>query len=170
MKCIPFIALAFFIISCQDNKHSGNSEENNAVHKDTSVVKEGEVAQNTDPYQGCFRSVTGRDTLTLHLERKGDQYTGRMHFDNFEKDASQGPVNGTLENGTLHLWYSFDSEGMHSVMEVILKSGDNGLVRAMSPITNRGDTTVFRDPGSLEYPRQNPLLRVDCSELKAIDL
>jgi hypothetical protein len=67
---------------------------------------------------GCYMKITGRDTAILMIDQKGSALTGKMLYDNFEKDGSRGIVKGTEEKEILKLWYDFQSEGMHSVMEV----------------------------------------------------
>jgi hypothetical protein len=65
--------------------------------------------------------IIGRDTAILMLDQKGNMFTGKMLYDNYEKDGSRGTIKGKEDNEIIKLWYDFDSEGMHSVMEVYFK-------------------------------------------------
>ena len=85
-----------------------------------------------------------------------------MEFDNYEKDASHGTVKGQLQNGNIVLWYNFNSEGMHSVMEAVLKPVSSGLIRGIADITNRGDTALLQHD-KLNFDPANTLERFDCS-------
>jgi hypothetical protein len=113
-------------------------------------------------YSGCYRQIIGRDTILLQLVQDNDRFTGKMEFDNYEKDASHGLVKGHLENGNIVLWYDFTSEGMQSVMEVILKPVSSHMIRAVSSITNRADTVLLQHD-KLNFDLSNSLIRFDCT-------
>jgi hypothetical protein len=139
-----------------------NSSDPSDVNNDSSrvLINDNNGSMN-EGLSGCYRQVIGRDTILLQLEEYNARFTGKMEFDNFEKDASNGTVKGHLENGNIVLWYDFNSEGMQSVMEVILKPVSLGLIRAVGDVTSKGDT-VLLNHDKINFDPSNTLYQVDC--------
>src|SRR5689334_4035499 len=77
--------------------------------------------------KGCYVATIGKDVYTLNiLSQNGEKVEGTLSFKNFEKDSSSGTFKGTYKDGILLGDYSFTSEGMDSVMQVIFKKfGDD---------------------------------------------
>jgi hypothetical protein len=115
-------------------------------------------------FSGCYRQAINRDTIFLQLQQTGNSVSGNMSSDNYEKDSSHGTVKGSIKNDTILLWYNFFSEGMHSVMEIVLKKTGNGLLRATGPITSKGDTTLFQDHNNLLFDVQQTLQKIECTK------
>ncbi|HEU4632993.1 MAG TPA: hypothetical protein VFS22_03350 [Flavisolibacter sp.] len=111
---------------------------------------------------GCYRKVLQRDTVLLQLQQTGDSVSGAMHFDNYQKDSSKGTIKGSVKKDTVIVWYDFFSEGMHSVMEIVLLKTENGLVRAAGPMETKGDSALFQNHRQLEFDPQQTLRRIDC--------
>ena len=106
--------------------------------------------------------VTGRDTLFLQLQQSGENFSGSMHFDNYEKDSSKGTVTGKMDNGKLVLWYSFNAEGMHSYSQQILQPVKDGLVLGNRDVTVSNDSTYSKELSAVQFPASNTLTRVEC--------
>ncbi len=115
-------------------------------------------------FSGCYRQAVKRDTILLQIHQSGSTISGTMQFDNYEKDSSHGTVKGQVHGDTLTLWYDFNSEGMHSVMEIIYKKTDDGLVRAVGAILSKGDTTMYKDRGNLQFDPRQALTKIKCGE------
>tara|TARA_B100001179_G_scaffold196611_1_gene155294 strand:- start:276 stop:779 length:504 start_codon:yes stop_codon:yes gene_type:complete len=99
---------------------------------------------------GCYVAGTENDVYTLTIKsQEGETVTGTLEFDNYQKDSSEGSFNGTFEGGILLGDYSFSSEGMDSVMEVIFKQQGEDFVRGYGEVTNEG--TEFVDTQDIEY-------------------
>jgi hypothetical protein len=152
-------SIVLFLLSC--NNSSGDAT---AANEDSITSEKDE--QNVDnSLSGCYRQLVGRDTIDLRLNQSGNSLTGTLSFDNFEKDASSGTVKGEVVNNQAVLWYDFDSEGMHSVMEIIYQPDEGGLVRAVGDMRTQGDTALFTDRTSIRFDRGQTLKKVECSEL-----
>lgn len=76
---------------------------------------------------GTYVANLANDVYTLEItSQENEQVEGSLVFNNFEKDSSAGTLSGTYTDGILLGDYSFESEGMASVMQVIfMKQGDN---------------------------------------------
>ena len=108
--------------------------------------------------------ITGRDTAIIMLEQKGNELSGKMLYDNYEKDGSRGTVKGKEEGEILKLWYDFDSEGMHSIMEVYFKKDKGRLLRGVGDMDAKTDTTYFIS--GINYSDKEAFNKVDCSLVK----
>lgn len=146
---------------------STNDTTNQAISKDevdtTGNVSVGNV--NVQDYSGCYIRVLNRDTLTASLQQSGNNITGKLTFDNYQKDGSTGKVEGTVEDGIMKLIYSFQSEGMNSVMEVYFKADGKSLIRGIGEIKVKGDTAMYANPASINYPSGEKLDKVACTSL-----
>ena len=110
---------------------------------------------------GCYMKIVGRDTAIIMLEQKGNMFTGKMLYDNYEKDGSRGVVKGKEDNEIIKLWYDFDSEGMHSVMEVYFKKQNGKLLRGVGDMDAKTDTAYFIS--GINYSDKEAFNKVDCS-------
>lgn len=112
----------------------------------------------------CYVATLGKDVYTLLiLSRQGDRFKGTLRFKNFEKDSSSGPYEGTYKDGILLGDYSFQSEGMFSVVQVIFKKSGNDFVRGygdMSP-----DGTRFADLSKITYDTRAVFRATDCASI-----
>jgi hypothetical protein len=152
-----FISIAMAVVmatSCANSSTSATGSENDSTA--TSPVSQ------KMSYSGCYRQVIKRDTILLRLQQSGAALTGVMAFDNYEKDSSHGTINGSVENGLLVFWYRFFSEGTESVMQVVLRPTESGMIRATGEMINRGDTALFKDPGALQFDNNAGLIKVAC--------
>jgi hypothetical protein len=147
--------------SIQDSNITPTREP--AVDK-TKVILE--KPANSNPAD-CYWQILKRDTLVASISQKGNLVSGKLSFDNFEKDGSSGNVSGKSENGILKLWYSFESEGMKSVMEVWLKKQGNVLIRGTGEMNTRSDTAYFTNPAAVEFAGSQQMKKVDCAEVPA---
>lgn len=159
MKQSLFLAAAAFLLACnapakQDSATGGDASGDEAT-------KPGQPA--AESFEGCYQRVLQRDTVHLRLLQKGDAVSGTLRFDNYEKDASSGTVEGRVENGRLMLWYAFMSEGMHSVSQVVLKREGTGVIMGTGPIEMRGDTALFQKSDALSFDRKETLARTACN-------
>ena len=88
-----------------------------------------------------------------------------MSFDNYQKDSSHGDIAGYVNGDTVYVLYNFMSEGMRSVMEIALLKSGNSLVRGVGPITNKGDTVLYKNHQTIDYQAGQKLDPVDCSSI-----
>jgi len=80
--------------------------------------------------KGCYVAHLANDVYSLKISTQDDnEVEGTLVFYNAEKDSSFGAFKGTYVKGILYGNYSFRSEGMDSVMDVIFKKVTNGFQR-----------------------------------------
>jgi len=150
---IPLVLLSLFA-SC--NNQSTTSENKDSTSQQSRDGKETKATlpdnDNTGKGSSCYMQVLVRDTFVATLQQNGAEITGRLSFDNFEKDGSSGPVRGRSDGDIIKLVYSFTSEGMNSIMDIYFKIEDDILIRGIGEMKMKGDTAYFADPASVTYP------------------
>ena len=161
MKHLFLFSMLFLLASCNN---SGNSD------KEVTKTNSGAAAPNQNneirsDLSGCYLRVLKRDTLALSIQQNGKTVTGKLSFDNFQKDGSSGTVSGTIDDNILKLVYSFQSEGLHSVMEVYFKIEDSALTHGIGEVATKSDTTYYPHPNDISYPATNRLVKINCDKL-----
>ena len=89
---------------------------------------------------GCYEAQLGKDLYSLAiLSQVGETFEGTLRFKNYQKDSSSGPYIGTYIDGILFGEYSFQSEGMDSLIQVIFKKSGDGFIRGYGDMNASGD-------------------------------
>ena len=166
MRILFIMSIAF--LSCTNN----NTQEKIIGKEDSLVVSkknkiydiEGKSSTGNN-LSGCYWQILKRDTLVASLSQKDEMVTGKLSFDNFEKDGSSGLVRGTKAGDIIKLWYSFESEGMKSVMEVWFKKQGDALLRGTGDMATKADSSYFTNPAAVEFTSNQQMKKVDCNEV-----
>jgi hypothetical protein len=159
MKYILYIFLLSKLIACNDNSRANDKSTTSRPDSGAAAAKpEDHPLSNMT---GCYMKIVGRDTAILMLEQKGDMFTGKILYDNYEKDGSRGTVKGKEDKEIIKLWYDFESEGMHSVMEVYFKRENGRLLRGVGDMDAKTDTTYFIS--GINYSDKEAFTKVDCN-------
>ena len=114
MKSFTLIIGSVFLtvlFSC--NQTSTSTKEN---QKDSLAIEE--KAAFIDKNRKCFLATLVKDTAFLALKVVEGKVEGTLNYKFFEKDKNTGTVEGTLNNDTLNLIYTFSSEGSISTRPV----------------------------------------------------
>jgi len=161
-KDMKVLAILLFtciaVLSC--NNHP-STDHQNGENKDQKPNPDSTT--NGTLGSGCYMRVLQRDSLTANLKRNADRVSGNLRFDNFEKDGSSGTVNGVIKDNIIKLIYTFQSEGMTSVMEVYFKTDGDNLIRGIGEMETKNDTVSFKNPDAVQYPANEKWAKVACS-------
>ena len=155
MKHFLYILIFSNLIAC-NNSHTNSYSGNSKPSASPPNVEDRSVLDVT----GCYMKIVGRDTAILMLEQKSKSISGKMIYDNFEKDGSRGIIKGKEEKEILKLWYAFESEGMHSVSEVYFKKDNGKLLRGVGAMDTKTDTAYFIS--GINYSDKEAFIKVDC--------
>ena len=159
MKHFLYILLFSILVACNNsrtNDYSGNYKSSDSGKNFSPNVEDRSVPD----VAGCYMKIVGRDTAILMLDHKGKEFSGKMIYDNYEKDGSRGVIKGKEEEGILKLWYDFNSEGMHSVMEVYFKEDSGKLLRGVGDMDAKTDTAYFIS--GINYSDKEAFTKIDC--------
>jgi hypothetical protein len=163
MKYVFYYPLLLLIAAACNNEQNTNKTTTDSVVNTVDTVQPPVI---TPPdVTGCYRRILQRDTLVAKLEQKGDSISGKLTFDNYQKDGSSGVVKGHIEGDIIKLIYSFRSEGMNSVMEVYFKRDGSGITRGIGEMNVKADTARYTNPATIQYPATEKWNRIDCDQL-----
>ena len=161
MRVFLVLTVCFVINAC-----GNDSEQPKAIPE--LKEKEREKIDQSYSYQnnsGCYWNITGRDTIAAWLAQTENTITGKLSFDNYQKDGSSGPVHGTVHGNVIKLWYDFESEGTKSVMEIWFEGRDNELIRGTGPLAVRKDTSYFSDTAAVRFDEKQALQKTECDSI-----
>jgi len=164
MKYAFIFLVTTAVLACNDSNRVTETTGSNNTSTSPKTTTPSDDKKQEDDGAGCYMKVTGRDTAIVILEQKGNELSGKMLYDNFEKDGSRGTVKGKEEGGILKLFYDFNSEGMRSVMEVYFKKVPGGLLRGIGNMDVKGDTTYFTS--GINYSDKDAFSKIDCESVK----
>lgn len=95
----------------------------------------------TENIIGCYIATIDKDVYTLSIQSQdGEDFIGTLQFKNFQKDSSSGSYTGTYVNQIASGTYSFQSEGMDSVVNTSFKKVGNDFIRG---VEEEGGTMVY---------------------------
>lgn len=154
------ILSAFLLTACNNNPGTDKSD-----HPSGPDATGTSATAATGRQQRCYLQVVQRDTMVAALTQDGAAVSGRLSFDNYEKDGSTGTVAGVAEGDLLKLWYSYQSEGTHSVMEVWFRQQGAELVRGIGPSGMKGDTFYFTDPRAVTFDGAQRMQQIACANV-----
>ena len=106
--------------------------------------------------------IQGKDTATLDLVVAGLKVSGNLQYRRFEKDNNAGTMSGTLRDSLIRAYYTFQSEGMTSVREVVFLISDSSLLEGYGEIGVKDDTAKFLNLSDLKF-LPTPFVKTDCA-------
>lgn len=111
---------------------------------------------------GCYEMTMKKDSAFLDLQVEDTLVSGTLDFNFFEKDRNRGTLKGVLRNDRILADYTFSSEGVTSVREVIFLIKNGTLLNAYGALKEQGGKLVFADREDLQYGEANPFIKVPC--------
>lgn len=156
---LSYILIFIFFLGCNNSEPNKKTNDADSASSPKAIEKSFEAAS----ISGCYLRALNRDTLAAFLEQSGNRITGKLTFDNYQKDGSSGTVEGRIENDIVRLVYRFQSEGMSSVSEIFFKKAGNNLVHGFGEVKVMGDSAYFTDPAKITYT--DSLIKIECAAL-----
>ena len=115
----------------------------------------------------CFQGIVKRDTFNLHFQIDSKQIvTGELSYLFFEKDKNTGTIEGQMFGDTLKADYTFMSEGLKNIREVVFLRKGKILIEAYGDVEERNGKTVFIDSNKMYFDSASVLTEIDCAEAK----
>ena len=153
----------FLIIAGTLSACPSPSEKNTGTEAARDSVQEEEAVSETESLR-CYAYINNNDTIWMHLNTEGETVNGKLAYKFFEKDKSQGTLEGEMQGDTLFANYRFMSEGMTSEREVaFLKQGDT-FVEGYGDVEEQNGRMVLKNKGSLNFNSNTVLRKVACDE------
>ena len=152
MKYYLLLSALAFTAGCTTEK-----SEQTATSQET-------VATDVVDSPGCYSSVMGQDTMLLHLNTTGQEVTGNLTYNFYEKDDNQGTLRGTMHGDTLLADYTFMSEGTESVRQVAFLKKADGFVEGYGDAEDLAGKMVFKNTAALDFNSGTAFTKVPCAE------
>ena len=164
MKVFISCFIAFLMASCNNDNDANTTTEDSMTGETIHATATDTIITNAQPMQlaGCYQMVFKKDSADMHLNVKDTIVSGTLNFNLYQKDKNKGTIHGVWRNDKIYADYSFQSEGMTSVREVIFKIDDGNLVQAFGDLTEKDGKLVFTDKDQLQYQTANPFIKTDC--------
>ena len=114
--------------------------------------------------KGCYTSVLRKDKYTFEiLGSENGLVSGRLSYNNYEKDSSSGAFLGVFKDNILLGEYSSFSEGSSSIRQVIFKKINQNLMQGYGPMVFAGDKEIFDNTNNVVYD-QNTIFSISSLE------
>ena len=130
MKNTSIIILSILVfVSCNKEKKEESKK---------TVVK-------TTQTETCYQYTKDSSTIKLNIVIKDNIATGDLIYDYYQKDKSQGTIKGKIKSDTLFADYTFMSEGIESIREVVFLKTVNGWVEGYGEIDDKNGKVTFKN-------------------------
>lgn len=153
----PFVPLACLaaLAACQPNQPASTADQ--PAPPPPPTVE----APAAPPTAQCY-AYTAQDTVYLSLTTTQPKATGTLFYQYAGKDRNRGIINGDFSGDTLRADYTFQSEGVSSVRQVVFLKRGQGLLEGYGPVAERNGKTVFQQPHHLKFDTRITLTPVTC--------
>ena len=148
MKNTSIIALSLVIFA------SCNTEKNQESTTKTEVK--------TTQTETCYQHTKDSSTIRLNVIINDNMITGNLTYDYYQKDKSKGTIKGQLKSDTLFADYTFMSEGVESVREVVFIKTANGWVEGYGEIDDKDGKVVFKNRNKITFDNNVVLKETAC--------
>lgn len=113
----------------------------------------------------CYALMSAQgDTIQLSLSRQGASVIGTLTYSIFEKDFNRGTLRGQMRGDTLLADYTFESEGVESVREVVFLTQGDDLIEGYGPVEERNGKEIFSPDSTLTFSADQLLKRTPCHQ------
>ncbi|MDQ3682503.1 MAG: hypothetical protein M3352_05435 [Bacteroidota bacterium] len=136
---------------------NNNSKTTTTGSEDSSKVAAPVKPVSTETAQ-CYAGVRGKDSVFLRLNKNNNTVSGDLQYKRFEKDQNKGTIEGMMRGDTLLANYTFMSEGVSSVREIIFLKKGNTLVEGFGDVEEKSGKMVFKNTGAVKFD-QSVVLR-----------
>ena len=143
-------------ISCNTSETSGEG-----VGKDT-TTNPANIATTPIEWGGCYGWAVKNDSASMELKVSDKIVSGKLKYDWFEKDGNSGTLKGIVQDSLLIANYTFQSEGMTSVREVVFKIKEDSLIEGYGDLITSGDTMKFKNKALLQFQTDRAFTKTDC--------
>ena len=148
MKNTSIIALSLIVFA------SCNTEKKQESTTKTEVK--------TTQTETCYKHTKDSSTIRLNVIINDNMITGNLTYDYYQKDKSKGTIKGQLKSDTLFADYTFMSEGVESVREVVFIKTANGWIEGYGEIDDKDGKVVFKNRNKITFDNNVVLKETAC--------
>jgi len=158
MKSILLIVSILLLVAC------GNTPKDISTTGETTHANTNDTIVTTTPIvlAGCYQMTMKNDSAWLDLTVNDTIVTGKLKYNLYEKDSNTGTINGVVRDNMIYADYTFQSEGITSIREVIFKISGDTLIQAFGDLAEKNGKVVFTDKNNLQYINTSPFIKGNC--------
>jgi len=153
-KILMLITGISFFVACNNQKKEEKQEQ--------------ELKENVTPSMLtstiCYSYTNNKDTVLLKTITVNDSVTGTLVYKYYQKDRNSGTIEGKIKDDLLIADYTFLSEGVRSVRQVVFKKIGEIYKEGYGEIENKDGKTVFKNISSLDFSQSVVLTKVECEK------
>jgi hypothetical protein len=154
MKNIFAIFTIALFAACQ-----GGTAKKTQAKIDSTIISNAATPENA---VACYQYIKNRDTATLSIKVEGNQVSGSLGYNLYEKDKNSGTFTGLIKGDTLIADYTFHAEGKISVREIALfKQGDK-LIEGFGDVQEIKGNIKFKDISKLKFDNSIVFSKIAC--------
>lgn len=113
----------------------------------------------------CYTSRLNGNIVALSFNVNSHQeVNGTLSYNITGKDKNEGTIVGNMKGDTLIADYTFSSEGVSSVREVVFLQKDGAFIEGYGDVTDSNDKVTFLDKKKLKFDAKNTLIKSDCPQ------
>jgi hypothetical protein len=113
----------------------------------------------------CYASRLDGNIVALSFNVNSHQeVNGKLSYNITGKDRNEGTLIGNMKGDTLVADYTFTSEGVSSVREVVFLQKDGTLIEGYGDVVDANDKVSFKDKAKLKFDAKNTLTKVECAQ------
>jgi hypothetical protein len=152
MKKIILIIAVVVLVSCKKSK----PEEVIPSTVESAKIEESVGKQ-------CFQLVANNDTITMVLNTNShNEVNGELVYKIYQKDKNEGTIIGNIKGDTLIADYTFKSEGVSSIREVVFLKKAGTFIEGYGDLIETNGKMIFKDKKFLKFDSKMTLSKVDC--------
>ena len=155
-----FLSLVAIFAGCSSPSAPAGDKNN---HEEMVRVNAAAIALGAQ-LNGCFISIFKKDTGRLDLHVNNGLVTGNLSYNRFEKDKNSGTIQGKIQDSLIIADYTFQSEDITTVRQVVFKMVGKNLTEGFGDIliNKDGDSAFFKQPLQLKFPGDQVFVRTEC--------
>ncbi|MBS7253047.1 hypothetical protein [Flavobacterium branchiicola] len=143
------------LISCK------KATETEPVQIEPKAPKEAEIIEPAGDQ--CYEWKSNGSVIAMSFNVNSHQeVNGKLSYNLVVKDKNEGTLIGNMKGDTLIADYTFMSEGVSSVREVVFLQKDGALIEGYGDVASANDKVTFKDKTKLKFDQKNTLTKVDC--------
>jgi hypothetical protein len=113
----------------------------------------------------CYTSRLNGNIVALSFNVNSHQeVNGKLSYNITGKDKNEGTIVGNMKGDTLIADYTFMSEGVSSVREVVFLKKDGTFIEGYGDVADANNKVTFKDKKKLKFDAQNTLTKSDCPQ------
>lgn len=147
LKLTFILLITISLQSCNNNV--GNQEAQN-------------VETSYSGLEGCYAFIQNNDNILMDLKFNGNEVTGSLTYNFYEKDDNKGSLIGKVYGDTIIAMYNFDSEGVASFREVAFLKRGKEYVEGFGEIEEKNGKMIFKNRKLLNFDSNIILEKTEC--------